>query len=915
MHLPIRALASALALGLSSALWAGDNQTVDIPFTQFRLDNGLTVVVHEDHKAPIVAVNVWYHVGSKDEKPGKTGFAHLFEHLMFNGSENYNDEFFGPFEKVGATEMNGTTWLDRTNYFQNVPTTALDLALWMESDRMGHLLGAIDQKKLDEQRGVVQNEKREGENQPYGRAWEQIQKAVFPEGHPYSWETIGSMEDLNAASLDDVKEWFRTYYGAANAVLVLAGDIEPETAKRKVEQYFGDIPSGPPLTKRESWIAKRTESTRDVMFDRVPQTKLYKVWNTPPFGSADSEHLDLLANVLGGGKNSRLYKTLVYDQQLATNVSVSNQGFELASMFMLEVDIKPGADQKQVERLIAAEMSRLLKKGADATELERVKSVLEASFVRGVERVGGSNGKSDVLATYQTYLGDAGAYKRTLERYRDAEPEDLKRVANTWLADGDYTLEIQPFPEYKVIPKGADRSQLPEVSSTPDLKFPTIQRATLDNGLKVVLAERHSVPTVQIALQFDAGYAADQGGKLGTASFAMAMLDEGTKELSALEISDRAERLGANIGAGSSLDTSTVTLDALKRNLEDSIALFTDIVREPAFDEAEIERLRARWLASIQQEKAEPTTIALRLLPPLLYGPEHAYGIPFTGSGTEAAIASLKREDLVKFHHTWLRPDNATLIVTGDTSLPEILPKLNRAFGDWTAPAAALPKKNLAAVGSVTPRVYLIDRPGAQQSVVIAGQVMAAPERDMLKNAAFYTMNDILGGQFSSRLNMNLREDKHWAYGAYTSMRQAKGMRPYFAYAPVQTDKTKESVVEVRKELRDYVSARPSTEAELRKSVMNTVRSLPGEYETSAAVMGALANIVTYERPDNYVELIKPTYDQLTLGAVQQMAKDALKPDQMIWIIVGDLAKIESGIRGLDLGKVQVLDVDGKPVR
>ena len=911
-----RALTGLAMLGFGMLATAADAGPVDIPFTRFTLDNGLTVVVHEDHKAPIVAVNIWYHVGSKDERIGKTGFAHLFEHLMFNGSENHRGEFFEPLERVGATDFNGTTWLDRTNYFENVPTTALDLALFLESDRMGHLLGAIDQKVLDEQRGVVQNEKRQDENQPYGRTQEQIQKAIFPAGHPYSWDTIGSMEDLNAASLDDVKEWFKTYYGAANAVVVLAGDIDVETAKKKMQAYFGDIPAGPPLTKRESWIAKRTESTRDVMYDRVPQTRIYRVWNAPAFGSLEADQLDVVANILGGGKNSRLYKTLVYDKQLATNVSVGNQAFELASMFTIEIDVRPGVEEAEVERVLNDELVSFLKKGTSNSELERVKATMEASFIRGLERVGGFGGKSDVLATYQTYLGDAAAYKQTLARYQSATPDALKRVANTWLAEGDYTLEVRPFPEFQAAKSGVDRSKLPEVTKTPDLIFPTVEHATLENGMKVVLAERHSIPTVLVNLQFDAGYAADRGAKLGTASFAMSMLDEGTQSLSALEINDRKQRLGAEIGAGSSLDSSTVALDALKKNLDASLDLFADIVRNPAFDAGEIERLRGRWLASIQQEKAEPMTAALRLLPPLLYGKDHAYGIPFTGSGTEASIAGLKREDLVGFHAHWMRPDNATVLVTGDVTMKEILPKLNRVFGDWRAPAEPKPVKTLAEVKDpAAARVFLIDKPGALQSIIIAGQTIAAPTQDMGRNAALYTMNDILGGQFGARLNMNLREDKHWAYGAYTAMRNARGMRPYFAYAPVQTDKTRESIVEMRKELHDYIGGKPATEAEIEKSVLNTIRSMPGEYETSGAVMSALSNIVTYGRPDNYVEMIKPTYDKLKLAEVQAMAKDTLKPDRMTWVIVGDLAKIEKDVRALNLGEVKVVDADGKPVR
>lgn len=464
------------------------SEAIEIPFEKFVLDNGLTLIVHEDHKAPIIAVNIWYHVGSKNERPGKTGFAHLFEHLMFNGSENYDDDYFRVLERLGATDLNGTTNNDRTNYFQNIPTSALDAVLWMESDRMGHLLGAIDQAKLDEQRGVVQNEKRQGENQPYGRVFNMIAENTFPVGHPYSWPVIGSMEDLDAASLEDVQDWFRSYYGPNNAVIVLAGDIDAETARQKVERYFGWIPPGPPVAAHDVWIPKMDGERRQVMQDRVPQARIYKVWNAPQWGSADGDYLGIVADVLANdGKSSRLYKRLD-----------------------------------------------------------------------------------------------------------------------------------------------------------------------------------------------------------------MNMLDEGTETRDALEISDELELLGANLGTGSNLDVSFVLLAALKANLDESLALFADVILNPSFPEADVERLKRQQLAGIQREKATPFQMALRAFPLLIYGDDHAYGIPFTGSGTEASVESLTRDDLAAFHETWFKPNNAKLVVVGDVTLDELRPELEQLFDDWEA--GDVPAKNIAAV-------------------------------------------------------------------------------------------------------------------------------------------------------------------------------------------------------------------------
>ena len=379
---------------------------IDIPYTKYVLDNGLTLIVHEDDKAPIVAVNIWYKVGSGNEKPGKTGFAHLFEHLMFNGSENYNDDYFKPFDRVGVTGQNGTTNFDRTNYFEVVPKSALDMALWMESDRMGHMLGAVDQERLDEQRGVVQNEKRQGENQPYGKVFGTVFENTYPDGHPYDHGVIGSMDDLDAASLEDVHEWFQTYYGAANAVLAIVGDVEAEDVKARVEKYFGDIPSGPPLIKPGLNVELRTQEARHVIQDRVPQARIYKVWNVAAFGDPDVEYLDIVSDVLTTGKTSRLYKRLVYDDQIATGVGAFNFTRQLGGLFALWATAQPGQDLAVVEAALDQEMQAFLADGPTQQELERSQAGQRAGFVRGVERIGGFGGKSDVLAASQVYGED-----------------------------------------------------------------------------------------------------------------------------------------------------------------------------------------------------------------------------------------------------------------------------------------------------------------------------------------------------------------------------------------------------------------------------------------------------------------------------------------------------------------------------
>ncbi|MGA8278458.1 MAG: insulinase family protein [Rhodanobacteraceae bacterium] len=967
-------IAGIVATGPCGTAFAAKQDNIDIAATRFALPNGLKVVVSEDHKAPVVAVSVWYHVGSADEPAGKSGFAHLFEHLMFQGSENHKDEYFRPFELAGATEQNGTTAYDRTNYFETVPTTALDMALWMESDRMGHLLGAIGQHELDEQRGVVENEKRQDENEPYGRADEVILRNAFPANHPYHHDSIGSMADLNAASLADVKQWFRRYYGAANATVALVGDITPAIAHREMLKYFGDIPSGPPVARLQSWIAPRDRSTVATMQDRVAQTRIYREWNVPELGAPDEIPLELAAAVLGGGKTSRLYRRLVYQDHLADDVSVDMSALELAGMFTLEVDIKRGVDPKTVEAAIDQEWQRFLAQGPTVDELERVKTGARSDFVRSIERV---NGKASLLASGEVYRHDPDAWKTDLDRVAAATADSVAKAARHWIGKGDFTLTVLPTAksatatsasgsaptahaadgasatvsrvsahasrastsaageadagraaitgrpparmpqphDYHTVASPVDRSAgVPAVNRFPALAFPKLQHGKLANGIDVVLAERHTIPLVDVQLLFNAGYASDAGRKLGTSAFTMAMLDEGTTDLDSLEIARRSERLGAKLGAGSGLDSSSVKLSALASNLTPSLALLADIVRTPAFRADDLARIRGQWLAGIAQEKTEPTGLALRVLPPLLYGAGHPYAIPFTGSGTGASIQALDADDLRAWMRDFIRPDNVRILVAGDTTLDAIIARLNAIFGDWQAPPSAIPAKTIAQVAVPDkPRVYLIDKPGAPQSLILAGEV--APSTKAANNLAIQIMNGAFGGSFTSRLNMDLREQKHWAYGAGSFLADAIGQRPFLIYAPVQTDKTAPSIAQIITQARAMIGANPLSTAEIDKIKVGEVRSMPGKFQTVGSVLGAMDGIALYDRPDDYVHALKSNIESQTDASIETAAREIIKPDALTWVIVGDLSKIERPVRELKLGAVHVLDLDGHVVR
>lgn len=882
----------------------------DIPYTKFVLKNGLTLLVHEDHKAPIVAVNTWYHVGSKNEKPGKTGFAHLFEHLMFSGSENFNHTYLNAMGRIGATALNGTTNNDRTNYFQNVPTSMLDYVLFAESDRMGHFLGVLDQKKLDLQRGVVQNEKRQYENQPYGVTYELIVENTYPPGHPYSWSVIGSMKDLDAASMSDVQEWFKTNYGPNNVTLVIAGDVTPEAAREKVEKYYGGIPPGPPLAKQGTWIAKRSGTHRGTVQDRVPQARLYRVWNVPQFGTHEEALLDLAAQVLGGGKTSRLYRRLVYRDQIATAATASNDANQIGGQFDFTITAKPGEDLKKVERAADDELRAFLRNGPTEDELRLAKTQILANYVRIVERVGGFGGKSDLLARCQTYLGKPDCYKERLAWVRDASAASVKKAVNDWLSDGDYILEVHPFPTNLAAGARLDRSKTPALGQPEKLTLPPMQRASLSNGLKVVMVERHNAPVVDFSLLVKSGYASDSPDMPGVASFAQRMLEEGTPTRNSLRIGEELEAIGARFTASANLDWTSANLNVLKATLPQGLEIFADLVLHPAYPRGEFERLRRDRIAAIARDKVTPQPMALRVVPSLLYGKGHPYASAFAGTGTEAALTRITREDLAKFHQTWFKPNNAILLVVGDTTLAEVVPKLEALFAGWkpgpvpakNVPIAAQPEKTA---------VYLIDRPGALQSVIVGAQL--APPRNDPDVVALQLVNNLFGGSFSSRINMNLREDKHWSYGVRTLLPDARGQRPYLSLSPVQTDKTKEALQELVTEYAGIAGARPIAAKELEEFQSQDTLKLPGSFETAGQLANAYSTLLQYDLPEDYYNTFTQKTLALTPDQANALARRIVQPGRLIWVVVGDMSKVESGIRELNLGEVRKIDTDGNP--
>ncbi|KRB82617.1 peptidase M16 [Sphingomonas sp. Root710] len=912
-------------------------KAVDIPYDSFTLDNGLRVIVHTDRKAPVIGVSIWYHIGSKDEPKGKTGFAHLFEHLMFNGSENANEDFFKPLESIGATDLNGTTWFDRTNYFETVPTGALDMTLFLESDRMGHLLGAIDKSKLDNQRGVVQNEKRQGDNDPYGLVEYAQLKALFPEGHPYHHSTIGSMADLDAASLDDVKNWFRAHYGPNNAVLVLAGDIDAATAKAKVQKWFGDIPRGPETPRAAVTVPTLAAPVDQVMKDRVATTRIYRNWAVPGLNDPDLIPLDIGMDILGGLASSRLDNALVRKDKTAVAVTAQVQPFEKISIVEITADVKPGVDAAAVAKQLDALIADFVKNGPTADEVKRAATKQVAGEIAGLETVGGFAGKAVTLAEGAVYSDDPEKYKKDLAAAAATTPASVRAALQKWLGRPAYRLVVEPgertesdmavaggsaregmSPAYYRDPKreggapapgvsapaqpkaGVDRSSPPAVEAINDLTFPAIERTTLSNGIQVVFAKRTTVPTVRMSVVFDAGNAADPKTKLGTQGLMLSLLDEGAGKLDSIGIAEAQERLGAQIASSSTMDRTSVSLFALKANLAPSLDLLADVIQRPAFAPAEIERLRGQILTGIAAENAQPRGIARRTLPPLLFGPAHPYGVPLSGSGTEAGVKAVTRADLLAFHQAWLRPDNAKIFVTGDTTLAELKPLLEARFGSWAKPKPAKGVKVFRMDKMARPsRIVLIDRPQSPQSYIMAGHLLATKgTEDPLTLVA---ANEVIGGSFLSRLNMDLRETKGWAYGAFSQTQMLRETMPFYFIAPVQTDQTGPSIAAALADMKAFLSKDGVTAEERERTINGQIRSLPGSFETSSDLLGALVTMDTLGRPDDYYTKLPGRYRAMTAAQMDEAARAAIKPDDLVWVVVGDAAKVEPQLKTLGL--------------
>ncbi|HEY3115774.1 MAG TPA: pitrilysin family protein [Chloroflexota bacterium] len=890
--------------------------SIRIEFEKYTLSNGLDVILHEDHSIPTAAVNIWYHVGSQNEEPDRTGFAHLFEHLMFKGSKHHNREYFMPLQEVGAN-VNGSTSTDRTNYYENVPAEYLELALWLESDRMGYLLDALDQASFDVEREVVKNERRQSyENRPYGLAGQEIRKALFPPNHPYNWQTIGSQEHLDAATIEDVKDFFRRFYSPNNASLSIAGDIDVAETRKLVEKYFGDLSPAPPVGRIERWVPALDSEVRLNLEDRVQLSKLYFAWVGPPRFDPDEAPLDILASIMAEGRSSRLYRSLVYEQQIAREVNARFGSMEIAGEIRLDASIVPGGDVDAVERALFAEVERLKAEPPQTEEVQRAVNRLEAQHVRQLESVGGFGGRANLLNFYNVFTGDPGRVNQDFDRYVRVTPADVQRVARQYFGPGRVRLLVSPKADTAPSTVQTDRDQQPGPGRLRDFQPPVPQRLHLRGGIDLLVVEKHQVPTIAAGIYFPGGALTDPAEKPGLASFAARLLTEGTTTRSSLQIAEESDFIAARLSVGVAREDFVASTEALTQHWPRALELLTDMLANPTFPDQEVERVRKERLTDLRRLRDDANAIAGRVSTGVLYGRDTPYGHP--SSGRESSVATMVRDELISQHQRAFRHGRPTVVLVGDVDTDSVARQLESALGAWqelpspTANANGTPSPSTGEGwgGSLTPTtIYLVDKPGAAQSVIDAGHLTVSRlDPDYIP---LTVMNMAFGGQFTARLNMNLREDKGYTYGYRSHFEWQRAQSAFSAGGSVQTAVTKEALIETLKEFRDLRGNRPIGDEEFEKARLGLIRGYPPTFETSGQIVGRLLDLVHYELPDDYFRGQVARLQAVTLDEVLRAATTHVDPDHLAIVVVGDRAVIEPGLAELDLPIVH-LDHEGE---
>jgi zinc protease len=895
----------------------------EIHYENYKLSNGLQVLLHEDHKLPIVSVDIWYHVGPVKERAGRTGFAHLFEHMMFEGSKHVGEKAHIKYlESAGATDINGTTDFDRTNYFETVPANELETALWLESDRMGFLLDTLDRAKLTNQRDVVRNERRQGEGTPYGVVDEEMYHQLFPKSHPYYASVIGSHADIEAARLNDVREFFTEYYAPNNATIAIAGDYDAAAIKALIEKYFGAIPSGPKVDVTPVATPAITTERRTVVTDTVQLPKVILAWLAPPAFTAGDADAQIASDVLGSGKSSRMYKELVYKQQIAQSAECSYDALALASTVECDLIAKPGITPEKLEAEAEKIVDGLAASGPTAEEVEWARNKIETGLISGLQRLGGFGGVADKLNYYNQYTGDPGYLPKDLARYDAVTPASAKKVAAATLGK-DQRVVVYGIPGKKVLndvprsPEDTDAAVKINPQHTPEFEAGQAWRATapkpgqeralvlpkptvftLDNGLTVYLVERHELPIVSVQLLTLAGAGANPPDRPGLAGITAAMLTEGTAKRSSEEIANEASLLGTEISSQSGSDSAQLSISLLSKHVTHGVELLADCAEHPAFPAADLDRVRSRRLTGLLQQEDNPIQLALRAGELNLFGAENPYA--YDALGTAPSLHAITRDETAAFHTSHYGPKSSLLELTGDVTPAEARKLAEEEFGKWESNAG--PPKLPAAPAAPERKILLVDKPGSPQTALLTfgvGFPRSSPDYP-----AATVMNTMLGGLFSSRINMNLREEHGYTYGASSFFRFYRGTGPFISYALVRTDVTAPAAEQLFKEL-DGIHTKPLTDAELRRAKDSIVRSLPGEFESANRVNGQLANLWLYDLPQDYYTKLPAQIEGVTSADAQAAAAKYVHPENLLVIAVGDKSKIESGLKDLKLGPVE----------
>ncbi|MBV8896161.1 MAG: insulinase family protein [Acidobacteriaceae bacterium] len=885
-----------------------------IEYEKYMLPNGLQVILHVDRKLPMVHVNCWYHVGSKNERAGRTGFAHLFEHMMFEGSKDANGKYFPFIERAGANlfegGVNGTTSEDRTNYFESVPSGSLEYVLWLESDRLATLTDVLTKTKLDNEREIVKNERRQGlENQPYGRAFSLIVENLFPAGHPYSHSVIGIPEDLNAASVEDVTNFFHTYYSPNNLSLAMTGDFDTATAKRLVEKYFGPVPPGPALDRPKHWVPVLTSQKLVEVSDHVPQERTYFVWPAPAFFDKDDAELELASSILADGLTSRLYKSLVYEKQVASDVVAFQWSSEIAGAFAIWATARPGASLHEIEGVVSQEIGRLAREGPTAAELSRAKAKWELQYLTGLERIGGFGGQADLLNQYNTFLGDPDKFAADVQRHRAVTVASLKQATATWLNNSNNVL-IRFHPTSATLDANAkiDRSQTPALGADKPFEAPAVLTSKLENGMSVLVVQRNTLPKVTVQLATRAGSADDPVEKAGLASLAVAAMTRGTQTRKSFEIDDNLGDLGTAIDGSAHREYSSLSLEVLKRNIAPALAILSDVTEHPTFPSDEVDREKKKRLDSLSQQESSPGAIANRVGPVLLFGADHPYGRPT--QGFRSTVQSITRDDMGKFHAAYWKPGSSVLIFTGDITLDEAVQLSKTAFGSWqggSAPAPSIPAPHRAEAG----KIYLVNRPDAAQTYV--SELLPAPEKGTNEYYPFALADAVWGGAAGARLGTNIREEKGYSYGVFSFPSFLSKYSYWVASGGVQTDKTKESVVEFQKELHFIAGEKPVSDKELTTARQYRIRSYAQQFESLSRVSQEVMELWALNRPMSDLQNEPDELAKVKVESVNAVAEKYANPGHAVLLLVGDAAKVEPGLRQANLGEIVHLDVEGRP--